>query len=810
MEQNEENRQEQSGSAFNIKDFLWLCLSKWYLFAISIVIFTGIGYWKLLQMPKEYKAEAGLMIKDKGASATPDVASMFSDINAFDTYSNLNNEMVAMTNSNVTTEVARRLGLDVDYLVDEKLHQKPLYGSDLPFKATFTDLGENGTAAVRARWNGDGTVTLGPFASNTEGLKNATKAEIITVDLASTAGDTIATPMGGMLITANVAFTGNTNRPEDILIKRIGISAASSRVQGGLKTFVTDNFSTIVNLSFKDYSPERATDILSEVIAVYGENWIEDRNQIAVATYNFINERLGVIEGELGDVDSDISGMIAQQQVMGGDASYNLGRNLQAQEKIDQLDSRLALANQVKNMLSTMSQAYSILPGTGALANAGIDSKVNDYNNMISYRNSLIANSSENSPLVQDLDMRMADRRQEILSTLDSYITGIRAEIAIAQGTQSQSVARMRQSQSQAPVLHNVERQQKVKESLYLYLLQKREENQLSQAFAAYNSKIVTPPYSFGPTGPIPSKEMTIWLALGLLLPAALLFVGEILNSRVRGRKDIEMLTIPFVGEIPFAGKPQSRLKKLFVRKKKTEDETSPLLVKKGSGNVINEAFRVIRTNLEFMVPPGVSDARSLMITSANPGSGKTFITLNLAAVLSLKGKSIALVDLDLRKGALSQSCGNPAVGLSNYLVGQRNREEVVVRDVLGLEGVDLYPVGPIPPNPAELLYSDRLVDLIDRLKEEYDYVLIDCPPVEMVADAKIINRLVDVTVFVIRAGVLERGMLPEIQRFYDEKRYRNLAVILNGTPDPAHSKLRRSNRFGYGYGYGYGYPKKK
>lgn len=806
---NIEEKEEQGASMFSIKDFLWLCVSKWYLFVVFGLLGLGFAYYTLMKTPRVYMAEAGVMIKDKGASSQPDVASVFSDMSAFDVYSNLNNEMQAMTSPAVATEVARRLGLDVQYTVKEQLHRKVLYGGSLPIKVKFLDLGENQAGMLMAQWNGDGTVEIGPFANAGEKLEDKSKEENIVVNLSENGNDTIVTPLGHIMIWHNTGFTGNANAKESILVNHIGVSSGSGIVTGGLKTFVTDKYSTIVNLSYKGKNQELCRDILSEVISVYGENWISDRNQIARATYDFINDRLAVIENELGSVDSNISGMMAHQQVAVGDLDYNNQRNLAAQNEIAELTAKLRLANQVKSQLADMIASYTILPGTSALANAGIDGKVSEFNNMISYRKSLVANSSEESPVVQDLDMRIADRKQEILSTIDAYITGLQADINVAKGAQAQSAARLMQGHTQAPHLQSVERQQKVKESLYMYLLQKREENQLSQAFAPYNSKVVTAPYSYGPISPIARAIYMKWLLIGLLIPAFFLFLCEILNSKVRGRKDLEALTIPFVGEIPFIGKPKTTLQKLR-RKKTNEDETSQVMVKKSSGNIVNEAFRVIRTNLEFMVPPGISDARSIMITSANPGSGKTFISLNLAAVLALKNKKVAIIDLDLRKAALSLSCGASGNGVSNYLVGAVGLDDIVIKDVMGCENVDLFPVGPIPPNPAELLYNERLDQMIAKLKEHYDYVLVDCPPVEVVADAKIINRLVDLTIFVIRAELLERSMLKEIQNFYDTKRYKNLAIILNGTPNPSHSKLRRSNRFGYGYGYGYGYPKKK
>lgn len=195
------------------------------------------------------------------------------------------------------------------------------------------------------------------------------------------------------------------------------------------------------------------------------------------------------------------------------------------------------------------------------------------------------------------------------------------------------------------------------------------------------------------------------------------------------------------------------------------------------------------------------------MVTSANPGSGKTFVTMNLATVLAIKGKKVVVVDLDLRKGSLSTFVGEPTEGVSAVLSGHAGINDVLCRDACGTAGLDIVPSGALPPNPAELLYSPRLKAMLDTLRAQYDYVILDCPPVEVVADAKIINRHADMTVFVIRAGLLEREMLPHIQSFYDTGRYHNMAIALNGT-DPSHLGSLRS-RFGYGYGYGYGYHRK-
>lgn len=796
---------------FNLKDYLWVCISKWYLFVIALVITVGYAFYYLAKTENEYVAKATLMFKDDTSSKTGDISQVFSDIEGFNINANLSNEMLNLKSPINMTEVVRRLGLDINYSFKNGLRTQVLYGTDLPLTVRFLDLGENRPASMKIAVNDNGEVTLSDFSNDLEG-KKLIDAAPMKVKAADVATDTLSTPLGRMLIQTNETFENKpANIHSPITVQRVGVSSAVSQFIGGLSTEFESMYSSAIHITQRDVNKERAKAILDGVIAVYSENWIADRNQISIATSNFINERLGVIETELGDVDTDISSYKSEHQLTNVDAASQafFNRSLEASENITQLSTMLAHARTVRDHLSNIANSYNVLPAVTGLNNSSIEGQIVEYNKKLIERNNLLANSSTENPVIADMDNMLAAMRQSILSAIDSYITTINTNIRATQATQGNAASRLAANPYQARYLLSVERQQKVKESLYLYLLQKREENELSQAFTAYNFRVVTPPYAYGPVAPIPSRIYLIYFVLGILIPGALIFLKEIINTSVRGRRDFETLTIPFVGEIPFTGKQESRLKKLF-RKKKVESSPSHIVVRSGHGSVINEAFRVIRTNLEFMVPMGIDTARVLMMTSANPGSGKTFITLNLGAVLALKGKRVALLDLDLRKASLSETAGSPAIGLSSYLTGQVEADDIVVKNLEGAEGLDLYPVGPIPPNPAELLYSNRLVELVNTVKGKYDYVLIDCPPVEMVADAKIINRLADLTIFIIRAGLLDRAMLPEIQGFYNNKRYKSMSIILNGTPDTSTSVLRRANRYGYGYGYGYGYPQKK
>jgi capsular exopolysaccharide synthesis family protein len=364
------------------------------------------------------------------------------------------------------------------------------------------------------------------------------------------------------------------------------------------------------------------------------------------------------------------------------------------------------------------------------------------------------------------------------------------------QRSDRRSVDQIAANPDQEKYLLTVGRQQKIKEALYLFLLQKREENELSRTFTAQNVRILTPPTgNMRPISPRKNHILLLALALGLLIPTGVIFARENSNTKVRGRKDLEVVTVPFIGEVPLL---PSLKKKKSVLGNKTE-ETRALVVKEGSRDIINEAFRVLRTNLEFMSSGGEKSLKVIAITSFNPGSGKSFIAMNLGACLAIKDKKVLVIDGDLRHGTASSYVDSPKPGLSEYLNGSVDKLSEIIVTQPELPYLDIIPIGTVPPNPTELLFSDRLKELIDFGRARYDYVLIDCPPVEIVADTQIIEKLSDRTVFVVRAGLLERSMLPELEKLYNEHKFKNMAMILNGVSDEA-------SRYGYHYGYRYGY----
>ena len=548
---------------------------------------------------------------------------------------------------------------------------------------------------------------------------------------------------------------------------------------------------TIINLSIDDASVQKAEDILNTLIEVYNEKWIQDKNQIAVSTSRFIGERLGVIENELGHVDENISNYKSEHLLPDVQAASSLYMSQSAENKkeIQTLTNQLATAQFIRRELGGK-EMNQPLPTNSGIANVNIESQIGEYNKMVLDRNRLIANSSEKNPLVKDLGNSMQSMKRTILQSVDNLIVSLNTQIRSIRQQEATTTQQLASNPSQAKYLLSVERQQKVKEELYLYLLQKREENELSQAFTAYNTRMITAPRGSAlPTAPNKKNILLVALALGLLVPAVIIFMQENMNTKVRGKKDLENLSVPYLGEIP-----------LYFRNKKKKNKFSEyaIVVEEGNRNIINEAFRVLRSNVDFMKSKN-TEQKVFIETSFNVGSGKSFLSMNIAMSFAIKGKKVLVIDGDLRHGTVSAYVGSPKKGLSDYL----GNKEVVWNELLVIDkkypNLHIIPVGTIPPNPTELLEDGSLATLMQDLRDEYDYIFIDCPPIDIVADTQIIEQYADRTLFVVRAGLLDRSLLPELESIYQEKRFKNLSVILNGTESTG-------GRYGYRYGYHNGY----
>ncbi len=771
----------QSDDFIRVRDLLNICIAKWYWFVISLAITIGVAIIYILSTPPVYTRSASLLIKEDGKNGSAVDAGVLSEIDIFQTSTNVNNEIQLLQSPSVMLDVVKRLHLDVNYHADGRFYRRTLYGSTCPYTVEFTDLGDNDVVTFTIDSQDGNNLTLNEFTFNGEEFDGETNAVI---------GDTVATPIGRLVVKPTIIdTTALSSVVSPIYVTRNGLLSTTRAYTSGLTVALSNDKSSVINLTFNDVCIQRAEDILNTVIAVYNENWIKDRNQVAVSTSMFINERLGVIERELGNVDESISSFKSENLLPDVQAAANMymSQSSTTTAQILALNTQLSMARYIRSYVTNANGRNQLLPANSGIENANIESQIAEYNSMQLQRNSLVANSSEQNPLVQDLDQSLNAMREAIVSSIDNLMVVLNTQLNSLQQSERQTTARIAANPSQGKYLLSVERQQKVKESLYLFLLQKREENELSQAFTAYNTRIITPPTGSPiPTSPEKKNIFLVAIALGLIIPFGTLFAKENMNTKLRGRKDLESLTLPFAGEIP-----------LVTSKGKKQQENNKIVIEQGHRDVVNEAFRVLRTNMEFMLGDASENGKApvILFTSFNPGSGKTFLAVNTAACIAIKGKQVLVIDGDLRRGSASAYIDKPQLGLSDYLGHRTNDITSITVEVENHPTLHIIPVGTIPPNPTELLADKRFNQLIEDVRTKYDYIFIDCPPIDIVADTQIISKIADRTIFIVRAGLLEREMLPELQRMYDEHRFNNMALVLNGT-EATHS------RYAYRYGY--------
>ena len=718
--------------SLSITDMLMLCLRYWKWFILSLVIFMGAATLYLLTKPDVYTRSSSILVKSGGDKS--DDIKLLENLGVNNLSTNIKDEIVAIHSPAVVYEMVKRLHLDLDYQRAGFFRNTTIYADNLPIEIVFDSLKDNEVASFTVSIKKDDSVILSKLTFQGEKIDKVLRAQL---------GKRFESPYGPMTVRPTIAYKKGIE--DEILVTRVGYSVAASKYGSALTAYLQPDTRNIINIVCDDVCISRADNILNTIVNIYNENWVKNRNQISVATNAFIKERLAVIEQELGHVESDISNYKSARAMPSVDAAAGQAMSQQntTEAKSQELSNQLYMVRYMRNFVANEANAHQLLPASSGIH--GVEAQITEYNRKLLERNNLVANSSEQNPLVQDLDISLKNLRNAILITLENEQNTLSAQLTNMRSLYSIATAKLSANPQQAKELLSIERQQKVKESLYLFLLQKREENELSQAFTAYNTRIIAAPWgSLKPTSPNRNKILLYAFIIALALPAAFFIV-----------------------------------------------------VQQHKRDITNEAFRVVRTNLEFMFNTQ-EKCKTIMLTSFNPGSGKTFIAGNLASSFGIRGSKVICIDLDLRRASLSEFVDSPKKGLTNYLSGrEEDYHSLIVHNEEG--NIDFLPVGKIPPNPTELLYSPKFKPMLEELRQQYDFLFIDCPPVDIVADATIIGRLADITIFVVRAGLLERSMLPELEKTYNDKKFQNMAMLLNGTDASHHYGYHR-----YGYGYGH------
>ena len=754
----------------NIIDILMFLLSKWKWFVISIIVFGGLAWFHYARTPKTYFRSATVIIKDPSNKISS------AGLDRYDNYINkvnVANEILQFRSKKLMRDVVSRVSADIDYKVKEGLQMTELYKKS-PVSVRFLETTPEMHLNMVVTPLDSSKVMVSDFGSD-ESDKKWTVPMKDTVNIE-----------GVKLVVAPTNYYTDSWKGEHIHITKNPMSSVVGYFISSLGIRQEEDEASILTLSLKDRSAARAEDVLNMLISVYNEEAINDKNQVAINTAEFINERLIIIESELGGVESHLESFKRENRIVdiATTAGMYVGESQKYNTNVMELETQLRLATYIKDYLTDPTREIDLIPANTGISDMNIESQIAQYNTIKLRRDKLIEDSSEKNPVVEELNTSLRAMKQSIIRAVDNMIVSINVRRNDAQSRESQAQSRVSSIPTKERQMLSIERQQKIKESLYLFLLNKREENALSQAMVDNNARVIDG--ASGPNAPIApnrNKIMLLGLLLGLAFPGVIFLMIMFLDTRIRTKKDIQgKVTAPFLGVIPEQDK---------------ENE-----------NLTSEAFKIVRTNMSFLSRKD-RKIQVIMCTSFSSGDGKTFVSLNLANSFISARKKVVLVDLDIRKGTLtahfSKHSHHHAQGVTNYLADTDLRLDDIISSDTGVEGLDLIPSGSIAPNPAELLMDERLDEMFKELRNRYDVIITDSVPVGLVADATIANRVADLTLFVVRAGRLDRRQLPDIEAMYQERKLTNMSLLLNGA-DFHHHGYGYGYGYGYGHGYGYGY----
>ena len=765
-----------SAGGFNINpiDILMYLVSKWYWFVLSIALFGGYAWYQYAKTPYYYSRSATVMIKGASRQMRGNGLDRFQT----SSFTNVSNEILQFKSYKLMRDVVTRLGANIDYVVMDGLREKELY-TQAPIKVSFLE-DNRMPASLKVTPLDKEKVRLSEFDKNLEK----------TMDVRL--GDTIQTPAGPMLVSPTLYHTDEWYG-QPITIRKKTMDAAASHFLSNLNVSQTNDDAAVLYTSLRDFSTVRAEDVLNTLITIYNEETIKDKNQIAINTEEFINERLVKITKELDDVETQIEEFKLDNDMIdvGSAASQSMSKKEQYTNQAKELQMQLRMSQYIKQYLTDPSKATELIPSNTGI-DMNIESHIAQYNLSKLKRDKLIEGSSDKNPVVQELNKSLNALRQNIIRAVDNTIVGIEAKLNEAGAMRDQASYRVANIPKQQREMKNIDRQHRIKEELYLFLLNKREENALAQATTETDARVLDP--AGGSDEPISPNGRSIIMGgimKGAALPLVILLALLFFDTRIRNRKDIEDATsVPFLGEIP---------KDTHKKIQKVDGKKESIVVRVQGRDIVSEAFRIVRTNMDFMRVKS-KNLQVVTFSSFGPGAGKTYVSTNLAASFAQTNKKVILIDLDIRKATLSsRTRRDHTKGMTSYLSGQAQIDEIIQKDGV-CENLDLIAAGPTAPNPSELLLSERLEELIAVLREQYDYIFIDNVPVGIIADAAITNRVADLTIFVVRVGKLDRRMLPELEKIYRSGQLNNMSLILNG------AITNKVGYGGYGYGYGYGY----
>ena len=769
METNE--RGDINNSTFSIQEFIELILRNWYWFIISVAFCGAVALYYLASTPKTYMRTATVVVKDTRKGSGSEITA-FNDVLGGIGRRSVDNEIHIFKSRRVMEHVVERYNLDTRYSAKSGLRIVDMYGRT-PVAIEFIDSKPVETVTFKYSINEAGDITFFEFHSKDGDIDYNVTAKI---------GEIITTPFGNIVTTATPYF--EQNRDLVVSVAQYPINEIIESYRKRLNCAIVDKMASVITLSMVDEVPLRAEHVINGVIAAYDKDAIEDKQAVSNLTEEFIKERLQTLGEELNNADVDIASFKQDNSLYSPsqEATLRAEETAKLKENALSLEASMEMTTYILNYLRDGDKTNSLIPASAVSisgVSAGLVAQIEQYNKSLLEYKRLLAASSPTNPTIIDLGNQIAGLHNAVIASLESHIESLKLREEQIKREQKAVDKRLQSSPTMEMELLSKARQQKVKEELYIYLLTKLEENALSEATAESNARVIDHAYGSNiPVSPRSTIILLFSLIVGVCIPLAILYVREIINTSVRSRRDLDnVLTIPFLGDVP----------------QHNGKVGNGIVVREDSRDALSEAFRMLRTNLSFM---SVSKkVQVMMFTSSVPHSGKSFVSSNLAYTLASSGKRVVLIDLDLRLRTLSKSMGqrNNRRGITSYLSGNIESWEDIITPSENNTNLDCIYAGPKPPNPTDMLMSERMDTLIAALRTKYDYIILDSVPAMAVADALVLDRVVDLTIYVIRQGLLDRRELPEIEALYREKKFSNMCTVLN-------SATQSSYKYGYGY----------
>src|SRR5690554_2032515 len=754
---------------FDIKKAMSKYMRYWPWFLLAIFISLGIGYLYLRYAPIIYESVAKIKILDDSKQLNISVDPM-SVLNGSSKI-NMDNEIEILKSYRILSHVVNEMDLDVTYAVVGKLKTTPIW--DPPFVVTK----EFPKDSLKK--------PISYFVSvNTSGLSIVDKQDHklnVTPNQAS-----IPTKYFPISITLlnNIDLKEHLDATFEVVISPV--KDVVMNLVKEMKVEATNKTSEILTLSIQGQNPERNEQILNKIIETFNEDGILDRQLVSKRTVDFTDERIVDLSGELTTIEDQKESFQRNNNLsyIEADAGMSIQKKAIVEDEVNKLRTQIELSKLLNESLSDQGD-YGLLPADIGLESSGINSLVSSYNKIALERQKLAASAGENNPTLQELSNQLSRVKQNIVNTVNVY----QQQQNISLGQLSQQKSRAGAQFSRIPekqnILRSIERQQSIKESLYLLLLQKREEAAINYAVTAPSIKVVD--YGLSDSKPVSPKKKIVYaisLLLGLLIPVGIIYIKFTLDTKIHERADVERLhtDIPIAAEIPYF-----------------EDIKS--FTQPNDRSILAESFRILSTNVNYLLGKKIKEGKVIYVTSSVKEEGKTMIALNLSLAYASIKKKVLLVGADLRNPQLHTYFGidKNNKGLSNYLHDPQIDWRDCIHKGFGLN--DFHKVcfaGAIPPNAPELLSGPSFEEFINAVKKEFDYIIVDCAPTLLVTDTLLISEYADATLYIVRAEFTDKRLFEFIKGLNKNHRLKNMALVINDV------KIDKLNGYNYGYGYGY------